>query len=153
MINIDKTKVIGASLPILNNSLLIKYGDDFLSTTQTSTTLRATMDTNTNETAVGTLLDAYAAVTCDASALAITLTLGDVIVSDVTNITADPTDKKFVLIVIALDDTTGDLEVHAFEKTTGEYGDLPADKTLAAQIKEYCVAAAGTTLELVTSYI
>ena len=111
------------------------------------------METNTNEVAVGALMDSYEAVTCTSSALAITLNMGTAIVNDITNVTADPTNKKFVLIAIVLDNTTGDAEAAAFEKTTGEYAGVPSGKTLGTNVKEYCVEANGTTLVEVNNFI
>jgi hypothetical protein len=148
----NKNIELGA-LIVLNESLPIKYPVDFISTTQHSTELDVEMEDNTHDAAVGTLMDAYAAITCTSSALAITLNMGTVIVNDITNVTADPTNKKFILIAILLDDTTGDAEAAAFEKTTGEYGDVPAGKTLGTNVKEYCVEANGTTLVEVNNFI
>jgi hypothetical protein len=151
---ITKNKNIGlGALIVLNESLPIKYGDDFVSTTQKTNTLDVEMQTNTNEVAVGALMDAYEAITCISNSLTITLNMGTVIVNDITNITADATYKKFILIAIILDTTTGDAEAAAFEKTTGEYAGVPSGKILGTNVKEYCVAPNGSVLEEVNSYI
>ena len=87
------------------------------------------------------------------SDLKIRTNLGSAIVNDDYTVTADPSDKKFIRISLARDDGSTDLEVIAFEKTTGEYGAMPAGKTLEFHIKEFSVVAAGTELDLEQSWV
>jgi hypothetical protein len=100
-----------------------------------------------------TLLTAIALPTCSHASLAITVDVGTLIVADVTNITADPTDLKSVKVALSKDDTTGALEVTVYEKTTGEYGAVPGGKTHVADLKEYTVVAAGSALTEVNDWI
>jgi len=79
--------------------------------------------------------------------------VGGAIVDDIYTVTADGTDKKYIKISIARDDTTKALEIFAFEKTTDEYGNLPAGKTLEKDLKEFSVIAAGTVLVLEQNWI
>jgi len=156
MIEIIKNKVIGSgALKTINTSLDIKYGSDYEGITEQdeTTKLIASMLTNTNEVAVGALMDDYEVLTCGSSGMTITITLGDIIVSDVTNISTDQNNEKSVLMVMAIDDVTGDPSIYAFEKTTGEYGTLPAGKSEATKIKEYVVDAGGSVLLEIANYM
>ena len=99
------------------------------------------------------ILAAIQTPTCTSSLLAVTVNVGTYLVSDVTNITADPDDELFAKITVAIDDTTGVIEVIAFTKTTGEYGLPPAGKTFCADLKEYSVPAAGSTLTEIQDFI
>lgn len=91
--------------------------------------------------------------TCTSSLLDITVNVGAHVVTDVTSITADPSDQKLVLMSAVIDDTSGAIEILAFEKTTGEYGAMPAGKTLCGDLKEYSVPAAGTVLTEINNFI
>jgi len=84
--------------------------------------------------------------TSTASLLAITSNVGSAIVDDVTNVTADPDNAKFVRISVIRDDTSGDLEILAEEKVLGDYSGVPSGKDLEQIINEFSVVAAGTTL-------
>lgn len=84
--------------------------------------------------------------TATSSLLAITSNVGSAIINDVTNVVADPSDTKTVQISIVRVDATSALEILAREKTTENYADIPAGKTLEQHIKEFQVAAAGTVL-------
>lgn len=99
------------------------------------------------------LLEAIEKPTCVAASLAITTDLGTLIVGDVTNITADPTDTKFVKVALVKDDASGAIEVAVFEKTTGDYGDVPVGKTHVADLKEFSVPAAGSALTEINDWI
>lgn len=82
-----------------------------------------------------------------ASGLQITVNVDLVIVDDVTNVTADPTDAKLILISMAYDKATDLFSVVAREKTTGQYADLLSpDEVLVEDLQEYSLVAAGTTL-------
>ena len=94
-----------------------------------------------------------ALATCIASLLAITSNVGAMIVADVYNVTADPSDEKFVKMVVGIDDTTGVMEMFALEKTVGEYGSLPAGKTEVSSLKEFSVPAAGSSLTETFNFI
>jgi len=89
----------------------------------------------------------------DPTNLDIKTNVGSAIVNDIYAVTADPTDKKFIKMSILRDTGTSVLEIAAFEKTTGEYGSIPAGKILEMDLKEFSVIAAGTTLVLETSWI
>ena len=80
------------------------------------------------------------------SDLTIRTNVGSAIVNDDYVVTADPTDKKFIKICILRDNLSTDLEIYAFEKTTGEYGNIPSGKSLEKDLKEFSVVAAGTVL-------
>jgi len=80
------------------------------------------------------------------SDLDIRINVGSAIEDDDYSVTADPDDKKFIKMAILRDDTSGDLEIYAFEKTTGDYGDVPSGKTHEKYLKEFSVVAAGTAL-------
>lgn len=80
------------------------------------------------------------------SDLKVRTNVGSAIEDDDYTVTADPDDKKYVKISILRDDTSGDLEIYAFTKTTGEYGSVPSGKELESDLKEFSVVAAGTEL-------
>lgn len=84
--------------------------------------------------------------TATASGLDITTNVGSAIVNDVTSITADPDDTKYVKVSVVRDDTTTDLEIQVEEKVLGNYSGTPAGKTLECEIKEFSLVAAGTAL-------
>lgn len=87
--------------------------------------------------------------TCDGnnpSDLDIRTNVGSAIVNDDYSVTADPSDKKFIKMSLVRDDTSTDLEIIAFEKTTGDYGSIPSGKTLIGDLKEFSVVASGTVL-------
>jgi len=94
-----------------------------------------------DEAAANAILAAIELPTCTASVLTVTVNLGTYLVNDTTVVT-DVTDKC-VLVCIAIDDTTGVIEVLVFEKegALSEYGDTPAGKTLIAKLKEYDILA------------
>jgi hypothetical protein len=104
----------------------------------------------TSATVVDRLLsDPLAGVSVTTSATGLQITV-DVpllgIDSDVTNVTADPSDTKYVRVCVVYNETTEVFEVVVHEKTTGEYADLLAGELLVKQLKEYSVVAAGTDL-------
>lgn len=79
--------------------------------------------------------------------LQITVDIDPVIVGDVTNVVADPTDTKFVLVSMAYDKATDQFAVVVREKTTGEYADLLSpDEVLVEDLQEFSLVASGTTL-------
>lgn len=156
MIDVTKNKIIGAgALRTINASLDIKYGEEYVGVTEqdATTQLIVTLMSVTHESAVRSLMNSYETLTCDATGLTINTDMGGIIVGDVTNISADNNDKKYVLMVMAVDNTTGNPSVYAFQKTTGEYGTLPASKSLATRIKEYSVVAGGNTLVEINNFI
>jgi len=80
------------------------------------------------------------------SDLKIRTNVGSAIVDDDYTVAADSTDKKFIRITLVRDNTSGLLEILAFEKTTDEYGNMPAGKSLEIHMKEFSVVASGTVL-------
>jgi len=87
--------------------------------------------------------------TCDGNSptdLTIRTNVGSAIVNDDYAVTADPDDKKFIKMVVVRDDTSGLLEILAFEKTLGDYADIPAGKSHEKDLKEFSVVALGTAL-------
>jgi hypothetical protein len=66
---------------------------------------------------------------------------------------ADPDDDKYILVTLVVDDTSKDVELVSYEKTTGDYGDVPTGKTHAVYLKEYLLEAAGSSLEEVESWL
>lgn len=79
--------------------------------------------------------------------LQITVNINAVIVDDVTNVVADPTDTKFILISMSYNKATDVFAIVAREKTTGLYVDLDSpDEVLVEDLQEYSLAAAGSTL-------
>ena len=82
-----------------------------------------------------------------ASGLQITVNVDAVIVDDITNIVADPTDQKFILVSMAYDKAADLFAVVVREKTTGQYADLLSpDEVLVEDLQEYSLVAAGSTL-------
>jgi hypothetical protein len=104
-------------------------------------------------TEANNILTAIDLPTCTSSGLDITVNCGTYLVDDETSITADPSETKYVKVVICIDDASGDIETCVFTKTTGEYGSVPAGKTLCADMKEYSVPASGTTLTELNDWI
>jgi hypothetical protein len=84
--------------------------------------------------------------TATSSLLAITSNVGSVIVDDVTNITADPDDTKFVRISVVRKDSDSVLSILAEEKVLGDYAGVPSGYELEQVINEFSVVAAGTAL-------
>jgi len=84
--------------------------------------------------------------TASANLLQITSNVGTAIIDDTYDVTPDESLTKYVKISVARDDTSGDLEILAFEKTSGEYGNSPAGKTVVQEISEFYVVASGTEL-------
>ena len=79
--------------------------------------------------------------------LQITVNVDAVIVDDVTNVVADPTDTKFVLVSMSYDKATDVFAMVVREKTTGQYVDLQSpDEVLVEDFQEYSLAAGGSTL-------
>ena len=79
--------------------------------------------------------------------LQITVNVDAVIVDDVTNVVADPTDTKFVLVSMSYDKAADVFAVVVREKTTGQYVDLQSpDEVLVEDFQEYSLAAGGSTL-------
>jgi hypothetical protein len=78
--------------------------------------------------------------------LEITVDIVDLITDDVTNVIADVTDTKYVLVSLIYVETTDTFAIDVVEKTTGEYADLAADETLVGELGEYSVVANGDTL-------
>lgn len=79
--------------------------------------------------------------------LQITVDILPVIVADVTNVVADPTDTKFVLVSMSYDKATDLFAVVVREKTTGEYADLLSpDEVLVEDLQEFSLVASGSTL-------
>lgn len=84
--------------------------------------------------------------TATSALLAITTNVGSVIVDDVTNITADPDDTKFVQISVVRKDSDSVLSILAEEKVLGNYAGVPSGYELEQIINEFSVVAAGTAL-------
>ncbi len=79
--------------------------------------------------------------------LQITVNVNSVIVDDVTNVTADPTDAKMILVSMSYNKATDVFAVVVREKTTGLYVDLDSpDEVLVDDLQEYSLVANGTTL-------
>lgn len=87
------------------------------------------------------------------SDLTIRTNVGSAIVNDDYTVTANPTDKKFIKMSLVRDNSTGLLEILAFEKTTGNYGSMPSSKTLEFELKEFSVSAAGFVLVLEQDFL
>ena len=101
-----------------------------------------------------TILAAIQKPTCTFSLLQITTNVGSYISGDTYDVTADADEKKWILTSVAIDDTTGVFEVLAFERLdSAQYGDVPAGKTLAGNLKEFSVVALGTELIQENNYI
>jgi len=106
-----------------------------------------------SSTVADAILSAIALPTCVSSGLVITTNVGTYVVGDEITVTADATDTKYVLVTILIDDTSGDPEIYAYEKTTGQYGQVPAGKTQCTRLKEYSIPALGTVLTEDINYI
>lgn len=85
-------------------------------------------------------------VSAVASGLTVTTTIDPLVVDDVTTVTADPTDTKYVLILYVFDESLDVFALNAYEKTTGTYADLDEDEVLVSEIGEWSVVANGTEL-------
>jgi hypothetical protein len=96
------------------------------------------------------ILAAIEKPTVSAASLTITSNFGTYIVADDTVITADPTEVKFVKIVLSLDGGN-DFQIEALEKTTGAYGTPTGSSPI--DLKEFSVQAAGSTLTEVQNFI
>ena len=84
--------------------------------------------------------------TAVASGLNITTNVGSAIVDDITAITADPTDIKYVKVSVMRKDDDGVLSILVEEKVLGNYSGVPDDYTLECEITQFSLAAAGTDL-------
>ena len=111
------------------------------------------LDGGADDTDAVAALAAAALPTCTSSGLDITANVGTWVVDDVTSITADPTEIKTCLVSTMIDTTTAAVSIYVFEKTTGAYGDPPAGKMHCSNLKEYTLAAAGSTLAEINDYI
>jgi len=113
--------------------------------------LRAGADPGTAEAILG----AIEKPTVEFSLLKITTNVGDYVVNDIYDVTSDGSEKKFVLISVLMDDTSGALEIVAFERleSTELYGDVPAGKTLVSHLKEFSVEIDSTILSQVQNLI
>jgi len=142
---------------ILKCICTVKYGVDFLGSSSGfgagSNELAIHIDDGASDVDAVAALAAAALPTCSKNLLDITVDAGTWIVADVTSITADAVDEKFVKVTIAVDDITGDPEVVVYEKTTGAYGDIPAGKTECGMLKEYSLPALGTDLTEINDWI
>ena len=90
---------------------------------------------------------------CTPSGLQVNTNVGTYIVDDTYITTAHATETKYLKMTIAINDSNGELEVLAFEKTTGEYGALPAGKTHVVDLKQFSLVALGTSLTEINDYI
>jgi len=82
-----------------------------------------------------------------AEGLVITTAIAELQITDETTVTADPSLTKHVLISLVYDEPGDVFEIMAFEKTSGEYADLPAGHYLVQQdVSEWYVVAGGDTL-------
>ena len=159
MINVLLVKDIGlvSGLNILDKIVRNKYGANSFGVTThfgpSSDSLVVHLEDGQATTEADTAMAAIELPTCTHSALDITVNVGTYIVNDVTAIVADGAETKFAKVSIAVDNTTGAPEVYIFEKTTGVYGDLPAGKTFATDLKEYSVVASGTALTEINNWI
>jgi len=93
------------------------------------------------------ILNAVELPTCTAAVLTVTANIGTYLVNDDTTVIDEV--NKFVLVCVALDDTTGVIEILLFEKSgiLAEYGVAPVGKTLIVKLKEYEVVA-GALVEI-----
>jgi len=80
------------------------------------------------------------------SGLSVTTTIDPLVVDDVTTITADPSETKYLLILYVFDESLDAFTINAYEKTTGLYADLDDDEVLVAEIGEWSVVANGSEL-------
>lgn len=100
-----------------------------------------------DETAALAILNAVELPVCVAAVLTVTVDIGTILVADQTTVVDEV--NKFVLVCVAIDDTTGVIEVLLFEKSglLAEYGIAPAGKTLVVKLKEY-ETTAGALVEI-----
>jgi len=149
-ISLVKNAGYSQSISAIHEKSTFHYGTDFNGAATgvglSSDEIHIFIEDAASQTDADAILSAVALPTCTDSGLDITSNFGTWIVNDVDSITADPTDTKFIKITIAIDDTTGDLEVIVFEKLNGVYGDMPAGKTFVCDLKEYSLVANGSTL-------
>jgi len=106
-----------------------------------------------SKTIANGLLSDIALPTVVTSGLQIITNVGQLIVNDLINIVASSSDIKGVLVCIGINDTNGAIEIFALEKTTEEFGDLPAGKTFVTNLVELSVLPAGSTLDLIKTFI
>lgn len=89
------------------------------------------------------------AVSAVVSGLSVTVNVNSLVVDDVTTITADANDEKFLMICYVFDDQADTLTIKAYTKTTGMYAPLETDEHLARCLGEWSVPANGTQLTAV----
>ena len=82
----------------------------------------------------------------DIAGLTLTTNINSAVVDDVTVVTADGTDTKYVMLCYVFDSAADTLAVNAYEKTTGSYAALGADEELVAHLGEWSTPANGTVL-------
>jgi hypothetical protein len=74
------------------------------------------------------------------------LTPSTQLLNDSYTVVADPSAVKTIKVSLVCDQTTKAVELVIFEKTDGEYGNVPAGKRLLGHLKEYSLAANGVAL-------
>jgi len=152
-VSLAKTAGTNTCLQIINGRAKHEYPSNANGSTTHDGDIIIHLTGSPSETEANNILTAIALPTCTSSLLDITSNVGTYIVNDVISIVADPDNKKFVEVVVGIDDTTGVLEMFALEKTTGEYPGVPAGKTNLVKLKEFSVPAAGTALTETINYI
>jgi len=90
---------------------------------------------------------------CDASGLDITTNFGTFIVDDVHSVVVDPALETRVKVTLAVEKGTWNLDVLVFEKTDGDYDDVPSTHETIAELKEFSLPAAGSELTELNDWI
>lgn len=146
-----------AGLAILSAKASYEYPSEAIGATNgygsDSNLLAIHLSGSPDTTEADNMLTAIASPTCVASGLDVTTNVGTYVVDDSYTATADPTETKFVLMSVLIDDTTGVFEVYAFTKTAGFYGSIPAGKTLASDLREFSIEAAGSTMTITRDFL
>lgn len=143
-------KLNPATVTALDGKFKQMVGANYLGM-QSGVLTRAAFEDGTDSSAVKTDMDNASDMVIADSGLQVDVDLGTVLDDNVV-FTNDPSEITTCLLSIYADDTTKDLELVGFQKTTGEYGAAPAGKSLVMDLKEYTIAVSGSTLTEITDY-
>ena len=106
-----------------------------------------------SETFASDKIDDIAYPTCEDTGLQVDVVVGSLL-TDTDTYTADPAEIKYILVTLVVDDTTKALEMVSYEKILpANYGATPGGKTHAVNLKEYTIAAAGSTMTEIESWL
>ncbi len=86
--------------------------------------------------------------------LQINTDVGTEVVADTHLVVASGSEKKWIKMVLGMDDVSGALEIFALERLDSQvYGSLPGGKTFVADLKEFSTPVSGTSLTEEKSFL